>query len=123
MNIIKSACAILLLAAGVAFAADEGNSIDWSRARELHGRQQQGETLTPDDQAYLARVNKMMRERAAQMRPDAPANPNQQPPGRQRSGTAPQQNAGITAPSHVFTRGEVEILTFETEQDYDHLQE
>ena len=123
MNIIKSACAIVLLATGIAFAADEGNSIDWSRARELHRRQQQGETLTPDDQAYLARVNKMMREHAARTRPDALAKTNQQPPGQQRGGTTPQQNAGITAPSHVFTRGEVEILTFETEQDYDLLQE
>jgi len=32
-------------------------------------------------------------------------------------------NGGVTAPSHVFMRGAVEIVTFETEEDYDRLQE
>ena len=41
-------------------------------------------------------------------RPDRP-----QPPGMQSA----------TAPSHLFMRGDVEILTFETEQEYDRLQE
>ena len=45
----------------------------------------------------------------------------------QRVVNAQQPTAGnwpnVTAPSHVFQRGDVEIVTFETEQDYDQLQE
>jgi enterochelin esterase-like enzyme len=36
---------------------------------------------------------------------------------------SPEPVANASAPSHVFKRGEVEILTYETEQDYDRLQE
>lgn len=43
----------------------------------------------------------------------------QQPP--RRVAGPPRQ--GVTAPSHVYQKGDVEILTFETEQDYDRLQE
>jgi len=44
------------------------------------------------------------------------------PPG-QRPGGGPANTQGVTAPSHVFARGDVEIVTFETEQDYDRLQD
>lgn len=123
MNIISSTCAVLLLGASLVLAIDGSNtSIDWNRARELRQRQQQGEPLTVADQAYLAQVNQAIRERATGQQTGAPA-PQDQPPWKQRGGNAPPQNAGITAPSHVFTRGDVEILTFETEQEYDQLQE
>ena len=41
----------------------------------------------------------------------------------QRPGGGPANAQGVTAPSHVFARGDVEIVTFETEEDYDRLQE
>jgi enterochelin esterase-like enzyme len=45
----------------------------------------------------------------------------------QRTVNAQQPTAGnwpsVNAPSHVYRRGDVEIVTFETEQDYDKLQE
>jgi pimeloyl-ACP methyl ester carboxylesterase len=48
----------------------------------------------------------------------------QQGPGGQRAGGEPNDRfANVTAPSHVYQRGDLEILTFETEQDYDLLQE
>ena len=43
----------------------------------------------------------------------------QQP--QRRTVSPPRQ--GVTAPSHVYRKGDVEILTFEMEQDYDRLQE
>jgi pimeloyl-ACP methyl ester carboxylesterase len=58
--------------------------------------------------------------------PQAGQNPNAGAP----SGGAPKEAArplqwwtsNASAPSHVFTRGDLEIVTFETEQDYDRLQ-
>jgi pimeloyl-ACP methyl ester carboxylesterase len=48
----------------------------------------------------------------------------QQGPGGQRGGAGPMDRfANVTAPSHVYKRGDVEILTFETEHDYDLLQD
>ena len=49
--------------------------------------------------------------------PPRPGGAGPRPPER------PIQAVGITAPSHVYVRGDVEILTFESEQDYDRLQE
>jgi pimeloyl-ACP methyl ester carboxylesterase len=42
--------------------------------------------------------------------------------GAVRKGAGPPAQ-GVTAPSRVFARGDVEILTFESEDDYDRLQE
>ena len=38
------------------FAADTNSPIDWNRARELLRKSQQGEQLSPEDQAYLGRA-------------------------------------------------------------------
>jgi pimeloyl-ACP methyl ester carboxylesterase len=48
----------------------------------------------------------------------------QQPKSKEavRKGGGPPAQ-GVTAPSHVFARGDREILTFESEEDYDRLQE
>ncbi len=46
-----------------------------------------------------------------------------QPGGPPRAAPAPARAEGITAPSRVLTRGDREIVTFETGQDYDRLQE
>jgi pimeloyl-ACP methyl ester carboxylesterase len=45
-----------------------------------------------------------------------------QPKGAVTKGAA-VRTQGVTAPSRVFTRGDREILTFETEEDYDRLEE
>ena len=39
------------------------------------------------------------------------------------SAPLPGRNQNASAPSHVYTRGDLEILTFETEQDYERLQQ
>ena len=47
----------------------------------------------------------------------------QTPPPQRPSGPLPAGTQNASAPSHVFIRGDVEIVTFETEQDYDRLQQ
>src|ERR1041384_6446493 len=46
-------------------AADAEPPIDVQRGRQLMEKSSRGETLTPDEQAYLDRVKKTIRERAA----------------------------------------------------------
>ena len=46
-----------------------------------------------------------------------------QPAGNQRGGPSPSRLQGATASSNLLARGDVEILTFESEQEYDRLQE
>ena len=45
---------LLVCGFGIAFAQDD--KIDWTRAKELHRRAQQGEKLTAEDQAYYERA-------------------------------------------------------------------
>jgi hypothetical protein len=59
---ICAAAVVLLLSAG-AWAADtsaDNAPIDWSRARELHQREQNGDKLSTDDQAYLDKAKAAM---------------------------------------------------------------
>jgi len=53
--------------------------IDWNRARQLYERSQRGETLSPEEKAYLERAKEERRKQGA--RPDAPKPPASQPPG------------------------------------------
>jgi len=46
----------LLLVCGLAAALAQDDKIDWTRAKELHRRAQQGEKLTAEDQAYYERA-------------------------------------------------------------------
>ena len=46
----------LLLAFGFATALAQDDKIDWTRAKELHRRAQQGEKLNADDQAYYEKA-------------------------------------------------------------------
>ena len=63
----------VLLAAGVlSFAADPAaGPIDWNRAQNLYQRSQRGETLSPEDQAYLDRAKEERRKGAAAKAPPA----------------------------------------------------
>ena len=56
------------------FAADTNAPIDWNRARELFRKSQQGEQLSPEDQAYLdrARAERAVAEQAAGRQKPAP---------------------------------------------------
>jgi hypothetical protein len=83
---------VLLLIAATALAADtpppkEPPPIDWNRARDLFQRSQRGETLAPDDQAYLDRA-KAERQRGGQARPAGRNAPPQAPP-RESTGLVP----------------------------------
>lgn len=49
----------LLFAGRLALAADDPAAFDWPRARALYQRQQQGEQLTPDEQAYVAQAKQL----------------------------------------------------------------
>jgi hypothetical protein len=58
-KVLPVALAFCLIFGGLApatFAADSGSPIDWSRAQGLLRRSQQGEQLSPEDQAYLDRA-------------------------------------------------------------------
>lgn len=48
------------------------DSIDWNRARAIHQRQQHGEALSPDDQAYLEQARQAL-QRAGRCRFDSMA--------------------------------------------------
>ena len=65
---LKTAAAILaVLAGGALFAADDA-PIDPVRGRALMQKYQRGETLTPEESAYLDRVRAEIRRRTAQKR-------------------------------------------------------
>ena len=49
----------MFLACRSAFAADETAAIDWGHARQLYQRQQQGEQLTPQEQAYIEKAKQL----------------------------------------------------------------
>src|SRR5947209_760137 len=73
----------------VAAAADPpaGAPIDRNRARELYQRQQQGEKLSPDEQAYLDRAKAERRKQNDN--PGQGANPKPAPPARESTGLPP----------------------------------
>jgi hypothetical protein len=60
--------------------------IDWERARNLHQREQRGEKLSPEDQAYLDRA-KAIRQKGGG---------GQQPGGQQAGRQAPSESTGFT---------------------------
>ncbi|MFT7512968.1 MAG: hypothetical protein ACI9QL_002176 [Candidatus Omnitrophota bacterium] len=61
MKTILSCLLFLLLSAVV--AQEAATPIDWDRAKALYQRDQRGETLAPDDQAYLNRAKEARRQR------------------------------------------------------------
>ncbi len=68
---VLAGCLIWL---GLSQAAAQGDGgIDWGRARELYRRAQQGETLTPDERAYLDRAREAHRRGADQTPVKPPA--------------------------------------------------
>ncbi len=77
----------LLMALIVSAAPAGDQSIDWQRARELRRREQRGDTLTADEQAYLERA---MAERSRQARENA------RPTGKESTGLVPVPEMGET---------------------------
>jgi hypothetical protein len=65
--------ALWLLAVVIASAARAGDEpIDWQRASELRRREQQRQTLTEEEQAYLERAKEIRRQQTRQNVPPAP---------------------------------------------------
>ena len=56
ISFIRFLSVALLLASGFATALAQDDKIDWSRARQLHARAQQGEKLNAEDQAYYEKA-------------------------------------------------------------------
>jgi len=52
----------LLVTAVVSISLASDDPIDWQRARELHRRAQQGQTLNEEEKAYLERARQLRRE-------------------------------------------------------------
>src|ERR1035441_7592842 len=67
-----TAAAILTVLAGCALFAADDAPIDPVRGRALMQKSQRGETLTPEESAYLERVRAEIRRRIAQKRGSAP---------------------------------------------------
>jgi len=67
---VVGVAAFLLLSvfASLIFANDE-KTIDWQRAKDLPRKEQQGETLTEEEKAYLERAKQERRARAEANRP------------------------------------------------------
>src|ERR1035441_1109957 len=70
---LKTAAAILAVLAGAALYAADDAPIDPVRGRALMQKSQRGETLTPEESAYLDRVRAEIRRRIVQKRGTAPA--------------------------------------------------
>ena len=64
---MTAAVMLAVLAGGALLAADE-TPIDPARARALMQKLRRGETLTPEESAYLDRVRAEIRRRTAQKR-------------------------------------------------------
>src|SRR5439155_24897977 len=86
-TMIQRICLAALLLTTLTFAADP--PVDWNRARDLHQREQRGEKLSPEDQAYLDRAKAERR------------NQNNNPQQQQRPPLAPpRESTGLTPPSN-----------------------
>jgi len=53
--------------------ANDGNAIDWDRAKSLLQKEQRGDTLTEEEKAYLERAKQVRRQRAQPARPQGKA--------------------------------------------------
>ena len=86
---LKRICCAALLLSTLAFAADP--PIDWNRARDLHQREQRGEKLSPEDQAYLDRA-KAERRNQNNNPPQRPQQPRPPGPPKESTGLVPISN-------------------------------
>lgn len=68
---VTRAVGLLLLAAASAWCGEAGGeAIDWNKARQLIERTRRGETLSPEDQAYLEKARAERRRLGPDWRPD-----------------------------------------------------
>ncbi|MCX7008582.1 MAG: hypothetical protein NTY53_15245 [Kiritimatiellaeota bacterium] len=56
----------VFLAGRLAFAADAPADFDWQRAKQLHQRELQGEQLSDEDRAYIAKAKQLFAQRQQQ---------------------------------------------------------
>ena len=59
-------CIWSLLAVAMALSPAGADDIDWNRARQLYQMEQNGQTLSPDDEAYLQRAKQARASKAQQ---------------------------------------------------------
>jgi len=71
--IVAAAAFLLFSIFATAIQANEDKSIDWQRAKELFRKDQQGQTLTEEERAYLERAKRQRRDRSRETRPQAKA--------------------------------------------------
>ena len=65
------------------------DEIDWDRARELYRRSQRGQTLSPEDRAYLERAKRARAEGRGPGRVSRPGRAPKAPPATARTGLVP----------------------------------
>ena len=65
MKKITAVCFAVFLASQITFAADDAANFDWPRARALYQRQQQGDQLTAEEQAYIEQAKRLHAQREA----------------------------------------------------------
>ena len=70
MKTLRRFLILLTCVCSVALSADQGDAIDFNRAREIFQRKQNGETITAEDQAYLQKAMEA-RRRQTQAQPQA----------------------------------------------------
>ena len=69
MKMLRRLLIALTFVCSLAFAADQAGDIDFNRARELHQRKQNGETISADDQAYLQKAMEARQRQQQQAQP------------------------------------------------------
>jgi hypothetical protein len=79
-------------------AADTQVSIDWARAQQLFNKSKQGETLSPEDQAYLDRAKAERQKRAGKQAGKGSRQGSPPPAPRSRTGLIPLDQ--MTAQDH-----------------------
>ena len=62
----------VFFAGRLALVADDAANFDWSRAQAIHQREQQGQSLTPEEQAYLDQARRLHAQREAAGLQNAP---------------------------------------------------
>lgn len=71
-TVIIATLALAALSVSLVRAADDSQQVDWDKARQLYQREQRGQTLTADEQAYLDHAKQVRQQMTARgQRPTA----------------------------------------------------
>ena len=93
MRQMTLAFTLVLFVGGNSLLAEEQDPpLDWQRAQQLFQRSQKGETLSPEDQAYLERAKRARQQQGANQR--SPAQTSPAPGGKDAVGLLPLSELG-----------------------------